>query len=226
MIVKLREMLGFRLLALFACLMVVEPLRAAGSGGTVGVEEEGGSGWELPTGPVPVQHGDEEESRPRNETQVDWETEEAGLGQGYVLLDVDSLPAAVYLDGQKLMLQSGGQLVPVSQGRHFVSLFPVEKVYLAFRNETPAAFWDRLGSVGSLKDQFGLMASYERSPIQAGTRWVSINPEDTTRVRLSHVQVRQAYRQERVGAVITLFSVTTVIGAAMIASVAAISRER
>ncbi|MEO0080528.1 MAG: hypothetical protein ABIK44_07635 [candidate division WOR-3 bacterium] len=224
-IAELREKTHFRFLALLLVIMIIEPLWAAGTGSGSGIEEEG-SGWELPPGAMPLPHTDEKKTESKTEPKIDWETEEAGLGQGYVAVEVDSLPAVVYLDGQKLSIESCGYLLPVRQGRHFLSLFPADKVLLAFRDEVPASFWERLRPVYSLPDRTGLMAAYERGPVQAGTVWLSVSPDDTSRVRLSRAQVSRSYRQESVAAVVTFFSVTTVIGAAMIASVAAISRER
>ncbi len=194
---------------------VVMPLRGA-EGGTSDGRDEGGGGFRIEV-PVPDK---KETERPRAERQDSLFFVGGGTGQGWMVVNVDTFPLEVFVDGKKMVVTDKEELITLLPGRHYVSLFPVRDVFLAYRDETPEWFWRMLSPDGLPADRFALLASYEREAVRAGTRWVQIEPDDTSAVHLSPSEVSQVYRRQGSGVAITFFSIATLIAAAMVGSVA------
>jgi hypothetical protein len=135
---------------------------------------------------------------------------------GYVSIETDSIPDVVYLDATTVPLEQGPVVVEALPGKHFVSLFPPRKVYMAAFEEAPDQFWDRLRKVGAVPEQHGLISSYEAGSVRVGTEWVYVAPEDTIKVRLSHAEVLRTYRRDANCVMGTFIGWTIGIGAAMI----------
>lgn len=202
--------------------MLLVPPGWAGSDGSLPVIDEGEGQFRIeapvivPSDTVRPKHGMGE--------AADF-VEEASSGQGYVRVVVDTFPVAVNIDGQMVIIDRADAVLPIRAGRHFLSLFPVKDIYLVYRDETPAGFWQMIDGQEEIFDRFGLISSYEREAVRAGTRWVRLTPGDTADVRLSDSEVKQVYRRNAMATAITFFGVTAVIAAAMFGSVALISGE-
>ncbi|MGQ9708123.1 MAG: hypothetical protein ACUVUR_04535 [bacterium] len=151
--------------------------------------------------------------------------EEAGAGVGYVAVELDTLPGELFLDGRRILVNSPGSIFTVRQGRHYISLFAVREVYITYRDETPEKFWQLAVPEGVPADRFSLMSSFEREAVKAGTRWITVDPDDTVEVRLSQRETATIYRRNATTAAITFFSVTAIIAAAMLGSVALLARD-
>jgi hypothetical protein len=151
--------------------------------------------------------------------------EEAGAGIGYLAVDLDTMPAELFLDGQRIQVSTPVVVFKVGQGRHYLSLFDLKAVYITYRDETPEKFWQMVAPEGVPADRYSLMSSFEREAVKVGTMWVTVDPDDTVRVRLSHREVVTTYRRNAATAAITFFSVTAVIAAAMFGSIALLARD-
>ncbi len=197
---------------------------AGGEGGAVDVRDEGGGGFRIEV-PVPdAGKTPATRQQPAVETgEVFFATE--GAGQGFVILEVDTVPVDIFIDGQKVALTDRNGGFTLLPGRHYFSLFPAREVFLAYQDETPEGFWRMITAEGLPADRFALLASYEREAVRAGTRWVRIEADDTMKVSLSAQEVAKVYRRHATGAAITFFSVATVIAAAMFGSVALLMME-
>ncbi len=216
--------LSGKVLAVVLSGILVLPLRA-GPGGDNDIIDAGGARFEIEVPPmVPIDTGKQKE-RKGSEPLPSVMVEESGAGQGYVVVSIDTLPSAVYLDGQEVMIAEDGQVIPLLQGRHYLSLFSPKQVYLTFREEAPEGFWRMAMPGGVTIDRFGLISSYERDAVRVGTRWVQVVPDDTVAVHLSQKEVQRTYRRQATVAAITFFSVATIIASAMFGSVALIERE-
>jgi hypothetical protein len=211
-----------KLLALILTLLVpVPPVQAAGAGGGE-VIDEGGGNFRIEVPVTTPQESTAVRSRPPA-TEPDI-FEETGAGIGYITIEPDTVPQEVYLDGKPVIVDQPGRIFPVQQGRHYVSLFATRDVYLAFRDELPERFWQRVAPA-TAADRFVLMSSYEREAVRTGTRWLDITADDTITVSLSRREVMATYRRQATTAAITFFSVTAVIAAAMVGSVVLITRD-
>lgn len=215
------EMRRFLALVL-AGILVVPPLYGAGEGGTE-VIDSGGGQFQIEV-PVVVPA---ETTRVRRVVEQDEQdfVEGVGAGVGYLAVYLDSVPGELFLDGKKMLLQIPSSLLPVRQGRHYLSLFDVKDVYVTYRDETPERFWQLIVPDGLLADRFSLMSSFEREAVRVGTRWVQVDVDDTVEVSLSQKEVAQTYRRHATTAAITFFSVTAVIAAAMFGSFALLGRD-
>jgi hypothetical protein len=138
---------------------------------------------------------------------------------GYVSIETDSLPNQVYFDATTVPMTVAPVVVEATPGKHFVSLFPPRKVYQAASGEAPAQFWDKLRKLGAIPDQPGLLSSYEAGSVRVGTDWVYVMPEDTVRVKLSHVDVQKTYRHDSGCVTGTFIGWTLAVGAAMVLSI-------
>lgn len=138
---------------------------------------------------------------------------------GFVAVTVDSLPAHVYIDATTVIIDSGFRVLEAAPGKHFVSLFPPEKVYRASTEQAPQQFWDELRRVGAIGDEYGLLASYEAGAVRAGTRWVYVMPDETLAVSLSRAAVDKTYRTDSGCAMQTFLGWVMLTGAVMILSV-------
>jgi hypothetical protein len=211
-----------RPLALTVALLVLVPPVDAGGAGTGEIIDEGTGQFPIevpvtvPPESVPVQN-----SRPEGEPVL---FEESGAGIGFIAIMPDTIPTALYLDGREVVVDRQGMVFPVAPGRHYVSLFTSRDVYLAFRDELPERFWQRVAPATAL-ERFALMSSYEREAVRSGTRWLSLGADDTAAVSLSSREVAAIYRRQATTAAITFFSVTAVIAAAMVGSVVLITRD-
>lgn len=211
-----------RTVALFLAGLLVAPVRAAGDGGA-SIIDEGGGGFRIEV-PVTVPRDTVRPVLPRMPAERSGLFDEAGAGIGYLAVLPDRVPDSVFLDGRRVQIDMPGKLLAVQQGRHYLSLFEVRDVYLAFRDETPVAFWQRIAP-GFSPDRFALMSSYEREAVRAGTKWVTVMSDDTIVVRLSRQEVERTYRRHAGTAALTFFSITAVIAAAMLGSVMFISMD-
>lgn len=137
---------------------------------------------------------------------------------GLVLVEVDSAPMAVYLDGRPVTFNSCRGLVQFRIGNHFVSLYPAERVHRAFRREIPRRFWNRLRGRVELADDYALLSGFELSAVRAGTKWVRVTSDDTVMATLSWQKSRHAYARDARRAGYTFFGLTTVIAVAMVVS--------
>ena len=138
---------------------------------------------------------------------------------GYLSVQADSLPSEIYVDNRVVIADSGPRIVEAEPGRHFVSLFPPKKVYLAFRSDAPEQFWDGLRKHDALAGDYELLSSYERGAVRVGTEWVYVVPGDTVPVVLSHRKVLETYRRDSACVLGTFLGWTLLIGAGMIASI-------
>ncbi|NPV13528.1 hypothetical protein HPY86_01165 [candidate division WOR-3 bacterium] len=212
-----------RLLSLFLTINFLLPSVWADADKSVDVIDEGEGQFriEVPLSPVDTGRGAKESQG----LEADWSFDDGGAGIGYLKIAIDTFPAEVYLDGKKLVLNGPVQEFSIIQGKHFVSLFSPKQVYLAYRDETPEVFWQKVAPEGLGTDRFGLIASYEREAVRTGTRWVRVTPEETLVVSLSPIEARRAYRRNATTAAITFFSIATVIAAAMFGSAALLAGE-
>jgi len=112
---------------------------------------------------------------------------------GYVSITIDSLPDVVYLDATTIEMSSASRVVEAEPGKHFVSLFPPQKVYQAEYDQAPEHFWDKLRSMGTVPERPGLLSTYEAGAVNIGTQWVYVTPEETVDVRLSQAEVTKTY---------------------------------
>jgi hypothetical protein len=142
------------------------------------------------------------------------------ITSGYVSITTDSLPAVVYLDGTTVEMSSAPRVVEAEPGKHFVSLFPPQKVYQAEYDQAPEHFWDKLRSMGVVPDRPGLLSTYEAGAVSIGTQWVYVTPEDTTDVRLSQAEVAKTYRRDTGCVTRTFIGWTILFGLGTILSVA------
>lgn len=208
---------------LLSGLLLVPPVPAAGDGGA-GIIDEGGGEFRIEV-PVTIPREDTiRQVQPQTPTDRSGLFEESGAGIGYLVVEPDAVPDSVFLDGRRVLIDRQDKLLAVQQGRHYLSLFDVRSVYLAFRDETPPVFWQQIAPELQV-DQYALMSSYEREAVRTGTKWVSVLPEDTIAVRVSRQEVAQTYRRHAGTAALTFFSVTAVIAAAMIGSVVFITMD-
>ncbi len=212
-----------RLLTIFLMLNFISPTVRADADKTVDVIDEGEGQFriEVPLSPVDTSRVIRKPPSPED----DWSFDDGGAGIGYLKIAIDTFPAEVYLDGKKLMLNGPMQEFSILQGKHFVSIFSPKQVYLAYRDETPEVFWQKVTPEGLGADHFGLIASYEREAVRTGTRWIQVSRDETLAVRLSPVEARRAYRRNATTAAITFFSIATVIAAAMFGSAALLAGE-
>jgi len=211
-----------QLAIILAILMLAPPVNAGGAGAGEIIDEGGGQfRIEVPvTTPV-----DSTDALRRHETMDGTDIfEESGAGIGYIAVQPDTVPEVVYVDGKRVIIEQPGKIFPLQQGRHFLSLFETRDVYLAFREEMPERFWQKIAPARS-QDRFALMSSYEREAVKTGTRWVSVTVDDTVTVNLSRHEVVATYRRNATTAALTFFSVTAVIAAAMVGSVVLITRD-
>lgn len=144
----------------------------------------------------------------------------AGQPVGWLAVEVDSLPAKVYLDGELRSLASPTTF-ELSPGRHFVSLFEPRQVYRAYNDGAPEAFWERLFAQGLVTDadRDRLVSSYERGAVRVGTKWVYVVPDETLDVRLSAAEVSATYHRDSSGMLTTFVGWTLLIGLGMVLSV-------
>lgn len=139
---------------------------------------------------------------------------------GHLEITTDQVPSRVFVDGRLVVIDSeDGRTVPASPGKHFVSLFPPRKVYLAFRKDSPEQFWDGIRKETPLGDEYQLLSSYERGAIREGTKWVYVVSDDTLPVRLSRAKVDAQYRRDSSGVLGTFVIITGLIGVGMVVSV-------
>jgi len=212
-----------RLLSLFLILNLLTPSVWAGADKTVDVIDEGAGRFRIDVPQTPADSG--QGKKDALSPQGEWFFDEGGAGIGYLKVVIDTFPAEVYLDGQRLMISNEVQDFSVLPGKHFVSLFPPKQVYLAYREETPEIFWQKIAQKDFDTYRFGLIASYERDAVRTGTRWIQVTADDTVAVRLSLRDSGRVYRHSATTAAITFFSVAAVIAAAMFGSVALTARE-
>ncbi len=138
---------------------------------------------------------------------------------GFLSIQTDSVPSQIYVDDRVLVTDTGPRIVEAPVGRHFVSLFPPRKVYLAFRDDAPEQFWSGFDGRAELAGEYELLSSYERGAVRVGTDWVYVVPGDTVPVRLSHARVREVYRRDSSCVLGTFLGWTLLIGGGMIASI-------
>ena len=137
---------------------------------------------------------------------------------GYVEIAIDSIPSEVYVDNRLVLVNTDSHLVEAGPGKHFVSLFPPRKVYLAFKDDAPEHFWNQLRKQEAIGDEFQLLSSYEQGAVRIGTEWVYVVPDDTIPVRLSWSKAQQAYHNDSSCVLSTFLGWTMLIGAGMILS--------
>ncbi len=213
----MRRFLGLVVAGLF----MVPQVEGAGEGGAE-IIDSGGEQFRIEVPVVPA-----ETTKKRQVLQEDESSfvEGVGAGVGYIAVEIDSVPAELFLDGKRMRLESPGGVFSVRQGRHYLSLFDVKDVYVTYRDETPEIFWQSIMPEGSPAGRFSLMSSFEREAVRIGTRWVQVDADDTLEVTLSQKEVKETYRRHATTAAITFFSVTAVIAAAMFGSVALLGRD-
>lgn len=215
------EMKRFLALVL-AGILVVPPLYGAGEGGAEVIDS--GDGQFRIEVPVVVPAETTKARRVLEQSEPDF-VEGVGAGVGYLAVFLDTVPSELFLDGKKMLLQSPSIVLPVRQGRHYLSLFDTKDVYVTYRDETPERFWQLIMPDGLPADRFSLMSSFEREAVRVGTRWLQVDVDDTLTVSLSPKDVAQTYRRHATTAAITFFSVTAVIAAAMFGSFALLGRD-
>ncbi|MEO0051743.1 MAG: hypothetical protein ABIK11_04250 [candidate division WOR-3 bacterium] len=208
---------------LLSGLLLVPPVQAAGDGGA-GIIDEGGGEFRIEVPVTTPQEDTVRQVQPQTPADRSGLFEESGAGIGYLVVEPDAVPDSIFLHGRRVLIDRQDKLLAVQQGRHYLSLFDVRDVYLAFRDETPSVFWQRIAP-GLQVDRYALMSSYEREAVRTGTKWVSVLPEDTIAVRVSRQEIAQTYRRHAGTAALTFFSVTAVIAAAMIGSVMFITMD-
>lgn len=213
------------LTALLTFVLITPPVWSGPSQGT-DIIETGGERFEIEASPtIPRDTTQAKKGRTEPEPILTPFLEESGAGQGWVAISIDTFPTELCLDGNPVIVNIPRQVLPLIQGRHFLSLFPLKQVYLTYRDETPEGFWQTRMSQDMPLDRFGLISSYEREAVRTGTQWVQVIPDDTIDVLLSHKVVHQTYRRQAMHTAITLFTVAAVIASAMLGSVALISKE-
>lgn len=141
------------------------------------------------------------------------------LPAGWVEVRVDAGCGEVFFDDNVLLPGAEGVVVEAEAGKHFVSLFPPRKVYLAFRDDAPVQFWDRIRRTTPLGDEYGIISSYERGAVRVGTEWVYVVPEETVAVFLSPEAVEKTYNQDSNCVLGTFLGWTLLVGVGMIVSV-------
>jgi hypothetical protein len=144
----------------------------------------------------------------------------AGQPVGWVLVEVDSLPVDIYLDGAQHSLVVGSGTFELGPGKHYISLFGPRKVFQAFKDDAPGEFWDKLREQKLIGEgnTTQLLSSYERGAVRVGTKWVYVVPDDTLTVRLSSAAVSETYRRDSSGVLNTFVSWTLLIGLGMMLS--------
>jgi len=138
---------------------------------------------------------------------------------GYVIISTDSIPDRVYLDATAVEVGNTQCVVEAMPGKHFVSIFPPRKVYLAMENQAPEQFWEKLRALGAIGSEYDLLSSYEAGAVRVGTSWIYVTPDDTVEVKLSHAEAMKTYRHDTGCVTATFFGWTLLVGAAMILSI-------
>jgi hypothetical protein len=138
---------------------------------------------------------------------------------GYVSIHTDSLPDEVFLDATAVHMTQAPKVMEATPGKHFISLFPPRKVYLAAAEQAPEHFWEKLRQLGAIGDQYELMSSYEAGAVKVGTSFIYVQPDETVSVRLSHKEVLKTYRRDSGCVMRTFFGWTLLIGASMVAAI-------
>jgi hypothetical protein len=140
------------------------------------------------------------------------------LPAGWVDVRSDSDSTEVFFDDRALLPGVAGTVVEAEAGKHFVSLFPPSKVYLAFREDAPEHFWDKLRLTTPLGDEYAIISSYERGAVRVGTKWIYVVPEETLAVSLSGAEAEKAYKQDSNVVLGTFVVLTLLVGAGMVVS--------
>ncbi|MEO0067975.1 MAG: hypothetical protein ABIK23_02435 [candidate division WOR-3 bacterium] len=205
-----------------AGILVAPPLYSAGEG-DMEIIDAGDGQFRIDV-PVVVPAETTEARRVLEQGEEDF-VEGVGAGIGYLAVSLDTVPEELFLDGKKMFLQRPSIVLPVQQGRHYLSFFEVKDVYITYRDETPERFWQLIAPGGLPADRFSLLSSFEREAVRVGTKWVQVDAFDTVKVTLSQKEVAQTYQRHAATAAITFFSVTAVIAAAMFGSVALLARD-
>ena len=138
---------------------------------------------------------------------------------GYIEIQTDSAPSEVFLDRELVVMDADKVVAEARPGKHFVSLYPPRKVFLAFKDEVPEKFWEPLREARALGGERELISSYERGAVKVGTKWVYVSPEDTVLVRLSHEKVKETYGKDSSCLLGTFVGWTLLLGGGMIVSV-------
>ncbi len=138
---------------------------------------------------------------------------------GYIGIRTDSVPAEVHLDDRLLIVGPDGCVAEAGPGKHFVSLFPPRKVFLAFKDDSPEHFWNQLRRRRAVGEATELLSSYERGAIQVGTKWVYVVPGDTQFVRLSYARTQETYQRDSSCLLGTFLGWTLLIATGMVLSV-------
>ena len=138
---------------------------------------------------------------------------------GYIEIQTDSAPSEVFLDRELVVMNADKVVAEARPGKHFVSLYPPRKVFLAFKDEVPEKFWEPLREARALGGERELISSYERGAVKVGTKWVYVSPEDTVLVRLSHEKVKATYGKDSSCLLGTFVGWTLLLGGGMIVSV-------
>jgi hypothetical protein len=141
------------------------------------------------------------------------------ISVGYVVIESDSTPDRVYLDATAVEVGASRCVVEAMPGKHFVSIFPPRKVYLAMENQAPEQFWEKLRALGAIGSEYDLLSSYEAGSVRVGTSWIYVTPEDTVTVKLSHAEAAKTYRKDSGCVTSTFFGWTLLVGAAMMLSI-------
>jgi hypothetical protein len=137
---------------------------------------------------------------------------------GWLEIRADTADVEVYLDDRVLLPGAEGVVVEETPGKHFVSLYPPRLVYLAFREDAPEHFWDKLRLTTPLGDEYGLISSYERGAVRVGTKWVYVVPEETLAVSLSSTAADETYNRDSSGVLGTFLIITGLVGVGMVIS--------